>query len=343
MLTLYRDSDAHHASYPPAQPLAHTWLYLMMGGINERLVKAIFPLWYLAGALVTWWACRRWLAHPAALGWTLLLATTPLVLDHATLGAADLPLAVALLLGGVALVCWIESGERRWILGGAVALGAAAWIKLDGSYLGAGLLSAAVLVHASACGPDRAQRRRVLRAGGLAFGLFAALVAPWLGSTRLLELNDVPDLATFAHDRWALLQEGARVIGAEVFFSYHNSSMGLLGGGYGIFWLICLGALGMGWRRLRHDAVLWFLLLAVAGGFLFYLAIYTVRPYYSVERYLLHLAPLALLAAARASRGALHPHARAGMPAAEAVGHPRSPTQPSSPQPPRRRRKGRRV
>ncbi|NJO82996.1 MAG: hypothetical protein HC828_09365 [Blastochloris sp.] len=301
VLTMYRGIDVHHTSYPPAQPLSQTWLYLMMGGISERLVKVIFPLWYLTGIVLTWWICRRWSTPLAAIGWALLLATTPLYLDHATLGNADLPLAVTLVLGGIALACWVESGERSWILGGAVALGAAAWIKLDGNYLGAGMLLAALLVRLRAQWP---QRRRTSTHVVLAGALFVALILPWTISTQIFNLNDVPSLETLQQDGWARLGEGLVVLGAEVLFSYNNSSMGLLGGGYGVFWFICLGCVILGWRRLRDDPVLWFLLLVVAGGFAVYLAAYTVRPYYSVDRYLLHLAPLALVAAARASRGA---------------------------------------
>lgn len=340
VLTMYRGVDAHHASSPPAQPLSQTWLYLMMGGISERLVKVIFPLWYLAGVLLIWGMCRRWSSSGVALGWALLLATTPLYLDHATLANADLPLAVALLLGGVALVRWIEGGGRRWLMGGAIALGGAAWIKLDGTYLGAGLLGAALLVRLVAAWRDPCLRRHVFTEGLLPGALFATLVLPSIAFTQILQLSDIPGLETFQRDGGALLGEGLVVIGAELLFSSTNSSMGLLGGGYGVFWLICLGALLVGWRRLRSDYVLWFLLLVVAGGFAFYLGIYTLRPYYSVERYVLHLAPLALLLAARAASGT--PVTRLTLPPAGARNAPRAPAHAARPHR-ARARKGRRA
>ncbi len=307
VLTMYRGIDVHHSSYPPAQPLLQTWLYLTMGGINERLVKVLFPGWYLAGVLLIWGMCRRWMAPLGALGWALLLATMPLYLDHATLGNADLPLAIALLLGGIALIGWLETGSWRMLIGGAIALGAAAWIKLDGSYLGAGMLFAAGLVRLMSVHADPLQRRRTLLHIGLTAGIFVALIVPWVVYTQILGLNDLPSMATYQPDRWRLFGEGLVVLTAEVLFSYNNSSLGLLGGSYGLFWLICCGAVVIGWRRIGRDPLLTFLLLTVVGGFIFYLAVYTIRPYYSVERYILHLAPLALLAAARASLGALKP------------------------------------
>jgi hypothetical protein len=264
----------------------------------------------------------------------------PLYLDHATLDNADLPLAVAMLLGGIGLAGWVESGERSEIVGGAVALGAAAWIKLDGMYLGAGMLGVALLVRLVVYRRDRSHWRPVLTEGLLAGAIFAALVVPWVGYTRLLGLSDLPALAALQHDGWALFWEGLVVIGAEVLFSYNNSSMGLLGGGYGAFWFVCFGGLVVGWRRLRNDTVLWFLLLVVAGGCACYLAVYTVRPYFSVERYLLHLAPLVLLAAARAGRGALD--SVPPIPRDVAL-HVSATTPPASRPRPQRTHKGRRV
>jgi cell division protein FtsW (lipid II flippase) len=63
---------------------------------------------------------------------------------------------------------------------------------------------------------------------------------------------------------------------------------------------VSLLALVAGWRAFRHDALLWFLVLTVVGGIVFYLLLYTMRPFYSIERYLMHIAPMAVLAAARA-------------------------------------------
>ncbi len=302
VLRMYHQEDLHHPGYPPAQPLVQTWLYLMLGGLDERLVKVIFPLWYLVCVAAVGWITRQWSSRRAALGWMLLLATTPLMLDHATLANADLPLAVPLLLGGYTLSCWITEGRPVWLVGSVLLLGSAAGIKLDGTYLGAGMLPAAVLVRSMAV-RGRGLRRQTISHGALALGAFVALLLPWHGYTHALALrSDIPGTARLVQAGGQLLWEGIRVIGAELLLSYNNSALGLLGGGYGVLWLLCGGALLVGWRQIRQDAVLQFLLLVLLGGFLFYLGIYTLRPYYSIERYLLHLAPPAVIAAARATR-----------------------------------------
>lgn len=159
-------------------------------------------------------------------------------------------------------------------------------------------------------------RRQTLGHGSLALGAFVALLLPWHGYTQALDLrSDIPGTARLVQAGGQLLWEGIRVIGAELLLSYNNSALGLLGGGYGVLWLVCGGALLVGWRQIRPDAVLQFLLLVLLGGVLFYLGIYTLRPYYSIERYLLHLAPLAVVAAARATRSLTplpHSHAPDG-------------------------------
>jgi hypothetical protein len=305
MLIRYRDVDVHHSSYPPAQSLTQTWLYILLGGISDRLIKVIFVLWYLAGALLVGWICQRWAGRTAGVGWALVWASTPLVLDHAALNNADLPLAVMLLLAGIMLACWVEDGVLRWLLSGSVALAAAAWIKLDGGYLGVAMLAIAVGCRAVRYWSNRVERRQAGMAGVWAVGLLAVLSLPWTIFTLVLGLNDLPGTTNLQQAGWTSFWEGLKVIVGEVLFSYNNSSLGLLGGGYGVLWLVCGGALVIGWRRIRVDPVLWFLLLSMSIGFTLYLAIYILRPYYSVERYLLHLAPLMVIAAARASQGVL--------------------------------------
>ncbi len=302
VLRMYHQENVHHPAYPPAQPLVQAWLYLTMGGLDERLVKVIFPLWYLICVVAVGWIARQWTTRRAALGWMLLLATTPLMLDHATLANADLPLAVPLLLGGYTLSCWITEGRPMWLVGSVLLLASAAGIKLDGTYLGAGMLLAAVLVRGMTVRGRRC-RRQTIGHGVLALCAFVALLLPWYAYTQALDLrSDIPGTAQLIQAGGELLWEGFRVIGAELLLSYNNSSLGLLGGGYGVLWLLCGAALLVGWQQIRQDAVLQFVLLVLLGGFLFYLGIYTLRPYYSIERYLLHLAPLAVVAAARATR-----------------------------------------
>lgn len=299
-LTMYGGIDEHHAGYPPAQPLLLTWGYIAMGGISERLVKLVFPLWYAAAVGLLWFATRQWNSRPLALVWTLLLATTPIVLDHATLGNADLPLAVLWMASALALARWIESGERRLLLLGTIVTAGAAWVKVDGFYFGISMLVLAILVRGVALRRQHQPISPVVMDGMTAGSYLFALILPWsLYRTWLGLGGETLGLAVLQFDWQTTLRLALTVMSEQLLFSYANSAWGLLGGGYGILWWVCGIAMIIGAVRRRNDPLFWFLALLVLGGIAFYFGIYLLRPYLSIDRYILHIAPLAILAAAR--------------------------------------------
>lgn len=301
-LAMYPQSDLHHAAYPPAQPLLLAWGYLSMGGLSERLIKLIFPLWYLVCVLLVWLACRQWGLRRTAAGWALLLATTPLVLDHATLGNADLPLATLWALSAVALVRWLDTGQPRWLWAGVLVLSGAAWLKIDGQGIGAGILLAAALVRTIALHRQRRPLGPMLALGGAALLMFLLSLAPWTVAARRLDLIDpAPGVSVLSARGMDVVWEALRVMGEELLLSHNNSAWGLLGGGFGALWLLSLGAVLVNWRAFRRDPGAWLLSLIVAGGLAAYVGIYTLRPFSSIDRYVLHVAPVMVLLAARAT------------------------------------------
>ncbi len=302
VLTMYRQIDAYHSGYPPAQPLLITWGYLAMGGISERMVKLVFPIWYASALALCWLACRQWQRSGVALAWTLLLALSPIMLDHCTLGNVDLPLMVALGLAALALVRWIEQGRRHWLSAATLALAVAAWIKMDGFYLGAAMLGLAALLRAVALRQARHSAGSTLLDGLYALNGLFLLVLPWnLYKGSLGLSNDLPGFGQLQEQGWPLVGEGIAVVIGQLLFDRTNSSWGLSGGGFGALWLICAGALAFGWRRFRHDPALCFLALSTLLGIAFYAGIYMLRPFGSIDRYILHMALIAVLAAARAT------------------------------------------
>jgi hypothetical protein len=279
----YRDIGLGY--YPPGQPLLLAWGYTALGGIAERPVKVIFPLWYAAGLAILWGACRARAGAPAAAGWTLLLATAPVVLDHATLVNADLPLGVALLAAAAALARWVHGGAWRMLLASALAVLVAASIKVDGLYLGVGMLCLAAALR-----------------GGIAGWLFgvAAIVAGLLVGGAIAQRDPLPLLATLQGGFIPAGGAAAREIGAEMLLGTHNSARGLHGGGYGALWLIAGAVLSFNLRRIAADRAAIFLALATLGGVGAYAGLLMLHSASatSIERYLLHVAPIAALAAA---------------------------------------------
>lgn len=300
VMRAYHQLELYHMGYPPSQPLLQTLGYLAMSGISERLIKLIFPLWYAACLALVYLGCRQSGSSRRALGWMLLLATTPVMLDHATLGNADLALATLWLLAALGLGRWVEHGERRWLIAGTSALAAAAWIKIDGSYFGPALLAAAMLARLWSAWRQEQPWLPALGAGAAAALVVILSIGPWSLYVSSLELrSELPSVEPLARDGLANLWLSARLMLEQLLLSHSNSAWGLLGSGYAAFWLICGGALALQVRRLPRDPVLAFLVLSVLGGIMFYIAIYIVEPFVSHDRYLLHLAPIAALAAAR--------------------------------------------
>jgi hypothetical protein len=215
------------------------------------------------------------------------------------LGNADLPFTVAFGLGAIAVCKWIETSSARWLISAGFALGVGAWLKLDGIYLGlVGLVVAglAQLVF------EPQARKTVLLHTACGIALLIALYAPWHAYRMAQHIaGETPGLAMLGITGATNLRIGSAVLIEEMIFSHNNSTWGLLGGGYNLLWPVCLGILAFNLRRVRHDTILAFLVATLLAAIVFYLAIYLVRPFYSMERYLMHIAPLAVLAAARAT------------------------------------------
>jgi hypothetical protein len=301
-LDRYAGDKMNHPSYPPGLPLLNAWSYLALGGVSERFAKLTMPLWWLSLIGLIWCEARRLPNTWLAVGLCLLAATTPIFLDHGTLGNADLPFTVALTVAAVALTRWIAAGDRRELAGAVLSLGAASWLKLDGIYLGMAFITCAALArwlyHRS-----RGNLSARDLVGQTAFALLTliALYAPWLWLTRNAGVAaETPATTMLAVTGLDNLERGLRVLISELLFSDNNSTWSLLGAEYLLLWPICVAIiLAKGWQKRRNGPFL-FLVAATLLTVAFYVLIYVVRPFFSIERYVMHAAPLALLAAIRA-------------------------------------------
>lgn len=103
-LSLSPDSDAIApiSSYPPAVPLAKTWLSTLAGSWQEPLVNGLHMVWYAAALVFVFCALRRRVSQSWALLGVYLLASLPLYLIHGLNAYADVFLSVHIF---VALAC----------------------------------------------------------------------------------------------------------------------------------------------------------------------------------------------------------------------------------------------
>lgn len=288
MLRLYARADLHHAGYPPLVPLSQVGVYLAAGGFSERLVKLLPLVSFMLLLGLLYAELVRTLGTRRAAGWVVALAITPLLLDHATLPHADLPLALALLVQAIALQRFVigETGSNLWLAAGAAS--ASAWLRPDGVFLAAGLFVAALWVCRVRGG------WRMWGAPLLAFGLIFAVWRVYAQMNGLLlAAGGTFSLASILVN----LGDGVRELAVTLLLNQRNSTWGLMGGGYGALWILAGGAVLWGWRGIPQNRGIQFLGLALLLGMGMYVGVYALREFYSMERYLLHLAPLAVLLA----------------------------------------------
>ena len=128
-----------HPEYPLAIPFAELWLYLWMGAPHQFWIKTIFPLFYIAGALlmsifVSRLTGKRWIGLLIA----LLMPFVPFVTASpggVIVGYVDIPLSVFYLAALGYLLCSSESDSRENLILFGATLTLIPWIKSEGVIL----------------------------------------------------------------------------------------------------------------------------------------------------------------------------------------------------------------
>jgi hypothetical protein len=125
---------SHGLSYPLDIPLQIS-LFQLFGGDNYSFSKLIFSAYYAALLLSIWtllrFQSRSWLG---SLG-VLLVATIPILFEHATIGYANLPFSYYLVLGFLLFIEGLDIQGSGIGLIGALLLGLATWTRPEGTHL----------------------------------------------------------------------------------------------------------------------------------------------------------------------------------------------------------------
>lgn len=163
------DWGAHGLSYPLNVPLLIGAFRLATGDLLP-VSKLAFPLFYasLLLGIGDFWR-RHGLGRNAAALALLFVATIPLIQFHSTLGLANLPLAVYLVLGVLVAVDGYESRSLGTTALGGLLLAAGAWTRAEAMIYAATLLIALLVL-----GGAYAREQKVL---------LAALILPTIIGT----------------------------------------------------------------------------------------------------------------------------------------------------------------
>ena len=280
-----------HPEYPLAIPFTELWLYLWMGAPHQFWIKTIFPLFYIAGALllvlfVARLTGQRWLGLLIA----LLVPFVPFVLTSpggVTVGYVDIPLSVFYLAALGYLLISVQSTNREsWIIFAAL-LTLLPWIKSEGVILWA-LLALLSLIVALYQGRWRPALLSILP------GLL--LMVAWRVYLHLMQCVLPSD---FAHPTLQLL--GANIGRLETIFRIallELTDTGL----WSVFWLLVLVAII--YLAVTRSFSKLLLIIGVLGPVLLYLLtyIFSAWPSYtahitsSLPRLLLQVMPAGWLA-----------------------------------------------
>jgi hypothetical protein len=158
-----------HLDYPLLLPSLEAVDLRVMGGFDGAALHLQLAL-LLAGFVGALWSLARPVAWPPVVGLTALaVVASPELLYQLSTNFADVPLALFVALGVVALACWLDRGERPDLVAAVIFLGAAALTKNEGTVFALAALVAAALFA------GRARLRPLLVAGAVV----VAIELPW--------------------------------------------------------------------------------------------------------------------------------------------------------------------
>jgi hypothetical protein len=207
---------AHHMQdYPLFLPALEATAYRAIGGVDERLVH-LQLLGLAIGFVGALWALLRPRVPAELVGLTVLaIVAAPGILDALAANYADVPLAIFVALGLVALARWTFDGEPHLLGWSALFLASAALTKNEGVlFVGAALVATLVVAR---------KRAPVL---AVAVATFVPLL-PWRAFVAIHHIHDLAlrpnDLrpGALAHHTDRIAPAVSRLLD-ELFFTRHG-------------------------------------------------------------------------------------------------------------------------
>lgn len=282
-----------HPDYPLNIPLAETLSYLSMGGMNDQLVKIIFPVFYVAILALFYYAIRRSSTRTYALLFTFILAGIPQFSAYAANAYLDMVLSFYTFGSVLFLILWFEErGSAGFLMLSAILSGLAGWTKNEGllyCVTNCVVLAVFLITH------WRLVTKREIGYFIAYIGIIAAISAPWLIAKRMGGIsNDEIDLGRIAPGYLIHQLHKMKVILYEFQKEFFGPKKWL------IVWPVALLAIVFNIKKAFKGAnkyIALSLALTILGYILFYM-ISRVEVGYFVSktwsRFLLHFLPIVL-------------------------------------------------
>jgi len=111
-----------HLSYPLYIPLSQTWIYIWLGYADERLVKILFPLFYLSLIFILYYCFNKKFTKLLSSAFVLMLCGLPVAMDHGYLEYTNLIFAVTVFIAVYFFYLYIQQGMHIFKYGKANGL-----------------------------------------------------------------------------------------------------------------------------------------------------------------------------------------------------------------------------
>ena len=134
--------DGAHPDYPLLLPLSEVWFYTFINNFNDLLVKALFPLNFLAFMAVFYIFLKKTIANRLfALIFTFILASVRQFSNYATNGYADMQMAIYASLTFLALYLWAREDSPAYFWTAFFSCIFAMWTKNEGAIVMIGFIA----------------------------------------------------------------------------------------------------------------------------------------------------------------------------------------------------------
>ena len=292
----------YHPKYPLLIPLVENWIYHYLGCVNDKLVKIIFPLFYISLISMFYTTQRRFFSRQYSLVFTALLATIPAFVRSDKGGAvfsgnADIPLAFFYTTGVIYLFCWMKERKREDLLISAVFSGLAIFTKNEGL----GLF--AVTVFCLSIFIFFNSKKGIVRQNITSLSAYIIIpmliILPWLilsmGMPTFIEEENYPGHLTLG----TIIGNVSRM--PVILSSFCLELMDIRR--WNIFWVLFGVAVIGGFKYILKSAIKYILLILILDFCLFVL-VYTITPWdvkelisCSMTRLVIQITPIAVFIA----------------------------------------------
>lgn len=286
-----REYATVHADYPLLLPLVESYVYFLLGHVNDFAVKWIFPLSLTACVIAFYASLRRLtLDRTACLAFAFTLVSIPQLVFNATNAYADILIATYFGMGFFYLFLWIRQRNDLFLGLSALLTGMAGLTKSEGMILC--LVNLFVLVW-SANRERSLDRLQAWRQVLLYAGVLATVLLPWLVFRFSMKAqNDYLHELRVEH----VLQWETVMRMRAIFYHYQGQLFNFKS--WNLLWLAALGLFFFRFKRIfRSDQR--YIFLATALTLSIYTSIYfitfndvTWHLKTSASRLLVHFVPL---------------------------------------------------